>query len=167
MKIRFQRNVGLFRIACGLGLVAALTACSSFEREWKAMGKEAEVATLGGATGVEGRWSGVWFSLGSSHKGELRCMIVPAEKGDGLEARYHSIFAGILTFEYTVPMKLEPEPDGEGYRFSSEVDLGDLAGGTYYYEGTIIGDEFKSSYASKTDNGMFWMTREDSPVGAE
>ena len=56
-------------------------------------------------------------------------------------------------------MPMEVVADGDVYRFSAEADLGWLAGGRYEYDGSVDGDNFRSTYKSKSDYGTFKMAR--------
>jgi hypothetical protein len=129
---------------------ASLGGCSTFDRDWEAMAQ-----TPAGA-GIEGRWSGIWYSAANGHSGGLRCMLTADESGT-LTARYRATYAGFLSFEYTMPMAVREE-DG-AYHFAAEADLGWLAGGRYEYAGTVAGDEFTSTYDCDRDHGTFRMTR--------
>lgn len=126
-----------------------LAGCSTFNRDWKAMEQEPVPST-----GMEGRWEGTWRSDASGHDGALRCIITRKED-ESLFARYHAKYGGFLTFEYDMPMTVQR--DGETYRFTAEADLGWLAGGIYEYDGTVVGDDFTSTYKSKSDHGTFLM----------
>lgn len=129
--------------------------CSTFQRDWDAMETSSgAVSTV--EKGLIGQWEGTWLSDANGHGGGLRCIITPNETGT-LIARYHATYARILTFEYEMPMRVEN--DGDTYRFAASADLGWLAGGRYEYEGTVVGDEFNSTYRSKGDHGTFRMQR--------
>jgi len=84
----------------------------------------------------------------------------PSDGTDGTGpflARFHAVFWGTFEFEYDLVMNAHQE--GDTYRFSSEADLGWLAGGRYVYEGTVDGDEFRATYRCKGDHGTFEMKR--------
>lgn len=129
--------------------------CSTFQRDWDGLVQDPGVETSV-KTGLAGQWEGTWLSDANGHGGGLRCIIAPDETGT-LIARYHATYGGFLTFEYDMPMRVQK--DGDTYRFASEADLGWLAGGRYKYEGTVVGDEFLSTYRSKGDHGTFRMQR--------
>jgi hypothetical protein len=128
-----------------------LAGCSTFERDWAAM-----APTSNGEATIEGRWSGTWRSDVNGHHGGLRCIIRPANDGS-LQARYRATWGWGFTFEYTVPMSAEP--DGDGWRFAAEADLGWLAGGRYEYAGSVTGDAFISTYRCARDHGTFQLRR--------
>lgn len=129
--------------------------CSTFQHDWDGLVQNPGVETSV-KTGLAGQWEGTWLSDANGHGGGLRCIIAPDESGT-LIARYHATYGGFLTFEYDMPMRVQR--DGDTYRFASEADLGWLAGGRYEYEGTVVGDEFLSTYRSKGDHGSFRMSR--------
>ena len=141
----------LVRPALALAILCLLSGCSTFERDWEAM-----TQTAAPTSGMEGRWKGVWVSEANSHNGGLRC-IITREEDDSLLACYHATYGGFFTFEYD--MLMEVRADGETYRFSAEADLGWLAGRRYVYDGTVVGDEFHSTYKSSGDHGRFQMQR--------
>ncbi len=146
------RFVFLILSCCSCSLFAG---CSTFERDWDALGQTPAVETSV-ETGLAGHWDGTWLSDANGHGGGLRCIIAPDESGT-LIARYHATYGGFLTFEYDMPMSVQK--DGDTYRFAAEADLGWLAGGLYEYAGTVVGDEFNSTYKSKGDHGTFRMNR--------
>ena len=145
------------RIAIVFLCMLAFSGCGSFDRQWESL--EEEPAPL---AGMEGRWKGTWYSETTDHTGVLRCIIERDDEGV-IRARYHATYAMGLTFEYRMPMEVERR--GDVLYFNAEADLGLLAGGVYQYEGTVEGDEFRSTYTSKGDSGTFQMTRvpEDEP----
>lgn len=139
-----------YRYSIALIVAALLAGCSTFNRDWKAMASE----PIPG--GVDGRWDGRWSSDASGHDGALRCIVSTDEAG-ATTARYRATYAGILSYEYSVPMVIER--DGALHRFAAEADLGWLAGGVYEYEGTISGDAFHATYSCSRDHGTFEMQR--------
>ena len=141
------------RLILVLACLAPLAGCSTFERDWKALAGQPAATAEGG---LEGRWAGTWTSDANGHSGGLRC-IITRDEHDTLRARYHATYGCCFTFEYDMPMTARRE--GEALRFAAEADLGWLAGGRYEYDGTVVGDEFTSTYTSKSDHGMFRMTR--------
>jgi hypothetical protein len=135
----------------GLALVCLLcTGCSSFNHDWRAL-----VPADGSSDGVEGRWDGEWISDTNGHRGRIRCIVT--RHGDSYITRYRAVYKRILTFEYTVPLKVEREAGGVA--FTGTQDLGVLAGGVYTYRGTIRNDKFDATYDSKYDDGIFKMKR--------
>lgn len=139
---------------------------------------------------LEGLWHGTWTSTKSGHSGTLRCIITPhtpeddtaataaatadaapdeaaeeAAPTDDVEetntylARFLATYWGTFRFEYDLLMHVRRE--GQTVHFSSEADLGWLAGGTYEYFGTVEDGEFRSTYTSKGDYGTFEMRRVD------
>jgi len=83
-------------------------------------------------------------------------------KGDSnCEARYYAAYDWCLfgfTFEYTVPMSAELE--GKSWKFRGSAELGCwIGGGLYEYEGTAGGGEYRATYRSSDDHGIFRMKR--------
>ena len=105
---------------------------------------------------IAGRWQGLWRSDVNGHNGQLRCLITK-ESDQTYRAYYHAKYRKILSFSYTVPLRVEPS-DGV-YKFQGEADLGWYAGAVYHYEGRASPTNFFSTYRSKHDHGTFQMTR--------
>ena len=145
---RILRRFALLVIMPTVVLIGA--SCSSFNREWRKVGRNAVAPS-----GLEGRWEGEWISEVNGHHGRLRCIVNRDE--DVYRARFHAKYRKILSFGYTVPLNAEPTENG--YKFRGEADLGSLAGGIYHYEGHADGTNFFSTYSSKYDHGTFEMQR--------
>lgn len=130
--------------------------CASFNHEWaKAAGQPVAPGD------IQGRWQGVWISDVNGHSDNLRCVIT--KKSDGLySARFHAHYRKVMTFNYTVPLKIEPA--GDGVKFTGDANLGWLAGGKYHYEGRADDARYTSSYSCKYDNGTFQMERPPEPI---
>jgi hypothetical protein len=62
-----------------------------------------------------------------------------------------------------MPVVIEVAADGDGWRLTGEKDLGWFAGGVYRYEGRVAGDEFRATYTSPNDRGVFEMKRAPDP----
>jgi hypothetical protein len=137
-------------------LLATVAGCSTYDDDWAAA-----PGAPAGEEALEGRWQGVWISDANGHTGDLRCLLSKKAEG-GYEARYHATYSWCwipFTFEYAVPMTAERGKDGE-WRFKGEAELGCwVAGGHYTYEGTAKGSEFRSTYRSEEDRGVFEMKR--------
>lgn len=107
---------------------------------------------------LQGRWQGVWASDVTGHTDQLRCIVT--KKADGTcQARFHAKYHHVLSFGYTVPLKVQPAAPAGMCKFSGAADLGWLAGGEYHYEGEADGTNFFSIYRCKYDHGTFQMTR--------
>ena len=135
----------------GFLALALLTGCCGFNRDWKRAGLAPQTTN-----GIAGRWDGFWLSDRNGHNGRLRCLISPSTN-DLYTARYHARYWKILTFSYTVPLKVQRSNDL--FHFSGEANLGNLVGGVYRYTGSVAGTNFHSSYDSKYDHGYFRMNR--------
>ncbi|HZV33544.1 MAG TPA: hypothetical protein VFB72_03135 [Verrucomicrobiae bacterium] len=125
--------------------------CTSFSHDWK---KAAEISPPPGS--MEGRWQGVWLSDVNHHTGELRCVVTRSE--DGMyRARFHAKYNKVLSFGYTVKLKVEPQANA--FHFSGDANLGWYAGGIYHYDGHADATNFFSTYSCKYDHGTFKMSR--------
>jgi hypothetical protein len=132
-----------------LGLIV-LNGCA-FQREWKTALKQGY-----GPNELSGPWTGKWSSTASGHEGKLQCVITKKSESE-YDAHYHANYKKILSFSYTVPMKVTRT--GTSYKFSGEADLGKMAGGAYTYVGAANGTNFISTYDCESDHGKFEMTR--------
>jgi hypothetical protein len=135
-----------------LSLVATVfTGCSTFHKDWKAASRQPVAPN-----DISGAWDGTWRSDFNNHSGRLRCIMT--ETGAGTyDARFRAKYKKILSFEYTVPLRVVQE--GNSFRFEGEADLGKLAGGVYTYKGAANSGTFFSTYDSKYDHGKFEMKR--------
>ena len=146
--IRAVRMLGLLIVMAVIVFLGA--SCSTFNREWKKIGRITVTPS-----GLEGRWEGQWVSDVNGHHGKLRCII--NTEGEGYRARFHAKYRKILSFGYTVPLNAEAFENG--YKFHGEADLGALAGGVYRYEGRTVATNYYSTYSSQYDHGTFQMRR--------
>ena len=77
-----------------------------------------------------------------------------------VEARYRAEYGWLFSFEFTLPMALEPALEGkEGCRFSGSADLGVRAGGVHTFDGHADGKTFTATYHAKEDYGAYEMER--------
>lgn len=129
------------------------TACSSFNREWKAA-----AATPGQPDSIEGAWDGIWLSDHNDHTGRLRAIITRLND-DEYYARFHASYMKILTFGQAV--NLQVKKAGTNFTFSGAADLGKTYGGIYEYKGNSSPEGFYSTYKCSIDHGTFRMTRPD------
>ena len=107
---------------------------------------------------MEGRWKGEWRSEWNGHSGGLRCLLRPKEDGR-YSAWFYSTYALILFFQYETEFQVATEEDGTQL-FVGEQDLGQMVGGVYRYEGTVVGDQFQATFqAENGDHGVFEMRR--------
>jgi hypothetical protein len=136
----------------------AVSGCSTFNRDWRAA--TLAPAPVAPAAGIQGPWEGTWLSESTGHHGRLRCLIEPGGP-TGNQARFRANYAGILNFGYTVPLVVEPSPDG--HRFHGEANLGVLIGGRYTYDGVITTNRFRSLYHCPVDHGHFDLVRPAAP----
>ncbi len=141
-------------IFAGLGML--LSACSTFNAEWKSAGQPGSKAS---------RWDGRWTSRhhvapgGSPMGGRLRGVFEPAENG-AITAYFR---ANWLLFTSDYAMTLQPKagpvnPRSAIQKFTGAHDL-KAFGGLYRYEGTLDHDHFHATYDSTYDRGEFALQR--------
>ena len=150
----FYLNARILRLAARAMFLAALlfaSGCTSFNHDWK---KAAAETPAQGS--MEGRWQGVWVSDVTHHTDQLRCVVMRQDDGT-YRARFHAKYHKVLSFGYTVPLKVELATNG--FHFSGVANLGWYAGGMYHYDGTANATNFFSTYACKYDHGTFKMDR--------
>jgi hypothetical protein len=151
MSILIYRRVRVFASAF-LAFALLLTGgCTTFNHDWNQAAREPAPVN-----GIQGRWQGVWVSEVTHHTDSLRCVITKSDDG-AYRARFKARYHHVLTFGYTVPLKVEPARNG--FSFSGEADLGWLAGGVYHYEGQAEATNYFSTYSCKYDHGTFQMSR--------
>ena len=124
--------------------------CSSFNYDWN------HAAATPPANDLSGRWQGTWRSEVTGHTDQLRCIVTKTDPAT-YEARFRAKYHTVLSFSYTVPLKVEKTVTG--YKFSGQADLGAMAGGLYQYDGHAETTNFFSTYSSKDDHGTFQMGR--------
>jgi hypothetical protein len=134
-------------------LAALFNKRSEFERAWK----EYKPPT-GGNSAIEGRWVGQWRSEMSQHSGELKCLLSRVRPGQ-LDAKFLAAFRRVFRVGYGV--SLDAEETGNGFRLKGQSDLGALAGGVYLYEGEVTLHEFRCTFRSEQDRGLFALKRLD------
>jgi len=143
-------------IRCALALsLGLLSACSSFDRQWKSASQG-----KGGATCWDGTWtSGTKHEAhGRPHGGRLRAVLAPLPGGK-LAASFHAnwrIFSG--DFDTTL------EPVGRAAHnkvrlFHGSHELPAIFGGLYTYDARLSGDHFTSTYSCSLDHGVFSLER--------
>jgi hypothetical protein len=125
--------------------------CNTFNHEWKTAAAEPALDSS-----LQGRWQGVWVSEVTGHTDELKCVI--ERNADGTyRARFHAKYHQVLSFGYTVSLKVQSS--GDGFTFEGDANLGWYAGGIYHYEGRADATNFHSTYSCKYDHGTFQMGR--------
>ena len=134
-----------------LAIACLLSSCAGgFDRRWR--GAE----DVRGRTGIEGRWDGTWRSHVNGHHGRLRCIVSPTEQPGVYQFHYGGTFARILGFQYTVDYAVQRRRGT--WTMKGESDLGWM-GGAYSHEATVKDGEFKATYRSARDHGVFAMRR--------
>jgi hypothetical protein len=135
-------------------LCALFAACSSFDARWKS------AAASSTATRWEGRWTSHQHQTPSGPAGgRLQAVIEPAAEGK-LTAHFHANWQ-IFSSDYTMALNPKgPAPRRGAVReFVGTHELPKMFGGTYRYEARIAGDDFKASYDSSYDTGIFTLRR--------
>jgi len=145
------------RLVALMALIVAGAGCSTFHRDWKAA-----AARSPAAGSIEGAWTGTWLSHSNGHTGGLQAIVTKTPAG-AYETRFHATFWKLFASEYTVT--LAAQPSGDGVKLRGREDLGRIflcyKLGEFTYDGTATGGEFKCTYGSKRDGGVFQMTRPD------
>lgn len=112
---------------------------------------------------LAGPWEGYWKSDVNGHTGNLRAIATPTPSAacasDGAEHysfRYHATWASVLSGGYTSDHLVKRDADGSyGVRAEKTIPLI----GLYSSEGRVVGDQFESSYRSKSDHGVYVLKR--------
>jgi hypothetical protein len=140
-----------------LGILPLLTGgCTSFSYDWQKAARQ-----FPAPADLQGCWQGTWVSEVNGHTDSLRCVIT--KKDDGVyNARFLARYHKVLSFGYTVPLKVQP--DADKFTFSGDANLGWLKGGLYHYEGHADVTNFFSTYRCKYDHGTFQMGRPEIPA---
>ena len=158
-----RRRRTLFRLVVALAIltVAACVAgrhagvgCTMFsggDKPGPASSPSSQPAEL-----MAGQWEGTWSNTSDSMSGRLTCSITPLG-GDRYKAEFHAVFLKVMTYDTAVTLTVQRE--GGMWRFHGEKDLGLLAGGVFTYDGHTDGSEFYSAYDSRSNKGVYRMTR--------
>ena len=113
------------------------------------------LSSAASAADLDGCWSGCWRSECNGHDGDLRARICKVD-----DTHYCAHFSGnfweIFPFRYSVTLTVTHE--GDTLKLEGSKNLGPLVG-TFCFEGTVTGDEFKATYTARRDRGEFNMTR--------
>jgi hypothetical protein len=136
-------------------LLVGGTGCSGFGfgRDW------ARSRLSSAETGVEGRWEGTWESHANGHRGRLRCLVTaPAGEEGAHQFQYRATWMRILSGTFKAGHRVR-KVSPNSWAFEGEHRMPNWAGGLYRYEGVIRGDEFKATYRSSKDHGVFQMRR--------
>lgn len=146
-----------------LALAFLLASCSAnYNREWNQA--LADRAALKGKGTVTGPWQGTWRSEANGHHGELRCIVSrapaagKADGGDLHRFHYHATFAGTFSATYDVMHRVKESPRGD-FTFSGDQVLTGLGGGFYHYEGKGTAEQFRATFRSESDRGVFELRR--------
>ncbi len=109
-----------------------------------------------GPNDIQGRWQGIWASEVNGHTDKLRC-VISTTSADSYQARFKANYKKVFHFGYTVPLTVGRS--GNRFNFRGEANLGWMAGGRYYYAGTVDATNFSATYSNRYDHGTFQMQR--------
>lgn len=148
----FRRAARFTPLLLLAALVAGCSTCQ-FNQQWRR-------AALGPVPTkeIEGRWEGRWLSDKNGHTGRLRC-VVTHNHGKNYRFQFASTFWKVCRYTQAVSFQVDSQ-DGM-HKFAGDEQLGDLAGGVYFYRGTIQGNSFSATYTNRYDHGTFTMRRVD------
>ena len=107
---------------------------------------------------LAGSWCGYWVSCKNGHNGKLRASFCRLNECQ-VQAVFVGSFAKILPFRYKAVLQVVHEEEGMIHLRGSQR-LGPIMG-TFTYEATITGDEFRATYGSRRDCGQWNMKRVD------
>lgn len=124
----------------------------AFERDWRAAKRDGIPEDH-----LAGLWEGTWRSHHNDHNGRLRAIITHCDQCGRYHAHYHATFAGVIPYAYETTHTAVTH-DGHTC-FRGDEDLGHLAGGHYYYNGSADGCSFEARFRADKDHGVFQMTR--------
>jgi hypothetical protein len=144
----------LLTLTFALGLTLCFSSCSiGFNRDWT----RAAATNATAPASLEGAWKGTWISEVNGHHGQLRAVVtaIPGKTPPSdYDFRYHATYKTILSGSYTTRHHV----DAKG-ALSGSQDLGSLVGGVFTYEGKVTPTEFRATYKSSSDHGLFEMKR--------
>ena len=106
----------------------------------------------------DGCWSGEWRSDVNGHNGDLRAIVT--RSGDSqYSIRYHALYGpNALPFPYQYTLdEVKVQRKGETIQVDGSADLGLFC--KYSFEGKCVGDDYKSTYISEYDRGIFDLKR--------
>ncbi len=135
-------------------LAALFSNASHFHREW--FERKADHSAK---ESIQGRWQGEWLSDANGHHGQVKGILAELAPGQ-YKASFYATYAKFLRVCYSVT--LNANDDGGRTKLKCDADLGQLAGGIYYYEGEATPTDFKCEYRCQYDHGTFQMKRPDS-----
>jgi hypothetical protein len=111
----------------------------------------------GWAHDLSGCWSGGWYSCSNGHRGPLQASFCRLDNGDYVVEFRGRFLLNLIPFRYSVTLNVVEETE-DHVQLRGQSYLGRLAG-TFYYDATATGDEFRADYSSCNDNGYFWLQR--------
>jgi hypothetical protein len=133
-------------------LLAAVTGCSTFDRDYQ---KALEAPRTSGE-GIQGPWEGRWQSQGGHGGDKLRALLQQTAP-DTYHARFRAQYWGIFATDQDVDLHVTST--APPINASGEANLGFFKGGVYHYDATITPSQFEATYKSKYDHGQFNLAR--------
>src|SRR4051812_1908143 len=103
-----MQNIKVSSATWLIGLTMLASGCNTFNTEWQ------KAARSPVTTSLAGRWEGTWTSDVNGHNGRLRCVITELNQGI-YQARFHAKYQKVLSFGYTVPLKVVPTESGVNF----------------------------------------------------
>ena len=140
----------LCRSASIVLLCTLLTACSEFDKEYKAAVQKGPPADS-----IEGAWDGRWQS-NAGHGGGRMWAVVTRTGETTYFAKFKAGYWGFLESENDVNLRVSST---QPVRAAGNQDLGYLKGGVYHYDATLTPTEFDAKYTSEHDHGVFTLRR--------
>jgi hypothetical protein len=105
---------------------------------------------------AQGCWSGQWKSCSTGHQGPMKATLTDCGEGK-YRADFKGRFFKIVPFKYSVTLRVIDESE-DVIQLGGSSYLGRMFG-TFQYTATVTASEFKASYRSKKDSGVFTMSR--------
>jgi hypothetical protein len=148
--------IRIIALICAL----SLSACASFNHEWKTAVNGSASSSAAKKDPFGGPWDGKWTS--EKHRlpsgpagGRLRCIFTKVD-----ERHYEAKFrANWLCFASGYVVTFDTKRHGNSLAFHGEHDLGAIFGGVYRYDGVVTPRHFSAAFASHYDHGRFEMDR--------
>ena len=154
-----MRRTTFLSALSAIALAGGLSSCSiGYDYRWNKAAASAQ--TTSPAT-LLGAWEGTWRSEATGHTGTLRAIVTapPAESTPSRYTfRYEPVWKQVLRVALTAEHEAKRKGSQGPWILSGEKDLG-LLGGVYRFTGTATPTDFRASYASRVDHGVFEMKR--------
>ena len=156
---KLMKRTALATVVVAVLAVAALlrmNCISNFESQWQKVSTQPASAPAP-VENLHGVWDGRWTTDSGDESGKLRAVIQRLDDGR-YQAQFQAIYMQVIPFNQNVTLTVD-DPSAKVWHFKGEQDLGWMAGGVYYYDGTSDGEKFQSTYTSEHYVGTFTMKR--------